>query len=429
MTNAMYSPAFSYPGLALETAEDRRVPMVIPLLCAFIASALALNAIGGGLNYVIWALGIVCTFAFAVGSLQGGFSVPREVFLYGGFLLWATFGAPIARISAFYWTIYTTLFQFLVMLLVVSHYVWNARTLKILLLAFLLGALTVGASGYLSGEYQRSEDLTARTSGLAMNSNQFGMILTHASVILLFLFRVSRSLLVRAAVGFLLVAAAALIIASGSRGSFVAFIIQMIVWFTLVYAREWKRYPGQFLGGAVVLAAVGIALAAGFGGSALAKRFENLTKGGAVSYTRETSTQARIDLYFRGLEVIGSHPLFGVGAGNFIAYAPKMLYSHSNYIEVFTSVGIPGGLLYYGVMISLALRLRRLRRFYQADDRMLMVVRLAQTVLVVRLVNDFTRVTYTQKPDWILLALLIGWAHYADQRARAAYTGAYAGAA
>jgi O-antigen ligase len=86
---------------------------------------------------------------------------------------------------------------------------------------------------------------------------------------------------------------------------------------------------------------------------------------------------SRLYIWDHTLQIIGQHPITGVGAGNFgaeydlvVATEPEphhpMGHAHSDYLNIAALYGIPGLLLYLGMWGAV---LRYLYRAYRSSDR------------------------------------------------------------
>lgn len=122
----------------------------------------------------------------------------------------------------------------------------------------------------------------------------------------------------------------------------------------------------------------------------------------------DRSILLRFELLNEGLETIQTYPVFGVGIGNFKKHTSSDLYSHNNYIEVCANSGIPGLILYYSVFLVLFLRLKSLnKKKLNVFDRNF--VSFSKIFLLLTLVADIGLVSYYNKLNWIMTAIIIGY--------------------
>ncbi len=74
------------------------------------------------------------------------------------------------------------------------------------------------------------------------------------------------------------------------------------------------------------------------------------------------SAEARKALLIQSLQVTATHPLFGVGPGNFPAYTGRWLVTHNTYTQLSSECGIPALLLFLMLLWKTFRTLRQLRR-------------------------------------------------------------------
>src|SRR5215471_16868138 len=79
------------------------------------------------------------------------------------------------------------------------------------------------------------------------------------------------------------------------------------------------------------------------------------------------SAQARLDLLVRASEVAASHPIIGVGLGNFHIYSIGEQKAHNSYLEIAAELGIAGLIAYLIILFSPFRYLRRIERGSAGD--------------------------------------------------------------
>ncbi len=115
------------------------------------------------------------------------------------------------------------------------------------------------------------------------------------------------------------------------------------------------------------------------------------------------SIDQRVDMIYAGLEIVGNHPIVGVGLDNFRAVTGAGTYAHSNLIEIAVSTGVVGFSIYYLIYVALTLRILRLIGTTGATG---VVARLALIGLMAYFLMDITRVSYYEKTSWLYFAAL-----------------------
>jgi putative inorganic carbon (hco3(-)) transporter len=74
------------------------------------------------------------------------------------------------------------------------------------------------------------------------------------------------------------------------------------------------------------------------------------------------SAEARKELLIKSLAVTATHPLFGVGPGNFQSYTRSWLVTHNTYTQLSSECGIPALILFLLLLRRAFLNLRYLRK-------------------------------------------------------------------
>jgi putative inorganic carbon (hco3(-)) transporter len=74
------------------------------------------------------------------------------------------------------------------------------------------------------------------------------------------------------------------------------------------------------------------------------------------------SAEARKELLIKSLAVTATHPLFGVGPGNFQSYTRSWLVTHNTYTQLSSECGIPALILFLVLLRRAFLNLRYLRK-------------------------------------------------------------------
>lgn len=268
---------------------------------------------------------------------------------------------------------------------------WNGVSIRVVGLAVAAGASLqagVGLAQYLSGELTRAEGLTG-------NANALLIQLALGSFLLLLAFPARRwpHMIVWALV---IIAT----VVSGSRKV-------VFVWFAygLVLAkvagshfRRSKAATGAFL----------LLVPAVFGGWLLFGPDASEVLGDIVVVGRieralagdESSFITRGAMMREAIEWWSTSPMWGVGIDQFRHLSSFGTYSHNNYTEVLTSFGMIGFALYYGIFAVLSVR----AIIAVVAGRTVGWIALALIVLL--LLMDVARVSYSSGLQWLVLAVM-----------------------
>lgn len=104
-------------------------------------------------------------------------------------------------------------------------------------------------------------------------------------------------------------------------------------------------------------------------------------------YTGDTSTKEREVLINNGLEVFANNPILGIGLNNFRYLFVK--YSHNNYIELLSGLGLIGALLFYSMYALIFSRLIKMSSIG--------VKRVLFSMVFIFLLMDIATVSYFNK--------------------------------
>jgi len=173
-----------------------------------------------------------------------------------------------------------------------------------------------------------------------------------------------------------------LILLTQSRGVFLG----LLVGFGPPLFKGIRRRPS--LAGPVLIAAVALAVLIP---AASWNRFESMTKLTSVETLAEAdrygSALQRWEILKTGWRIFADHPVLGVGIGCYneanARYAPHLgkKDAHNTYLGLAAEMGIPGLLLWLGMVGSVLGHVRRRRRSLEANDRTIRVLWLERAVI------------------------------------------------
>lgn len=129
--------------------------------------------------------------------------------------------------------------------------------------------------------------------------------------------------------------------------------------------------------------------------SGVFKRFENLYE--SMKGTREEDIRS---VYRRiGMQQFKRTPVLGIGIGNSLEllekYGHKRTYLHCNFVELLSSVGILGFILYYLIYVKLLIGFLKYRSYRSSTTNLCIVL------LLLMLLMDFGMVTYYDKQQYL----------------------------
>lgn len=115
-----------------------------------------------------------------------------------------------------------------------------------------------------------------------------------------------------------------------------------------------------------------------------------------------TSDRIRSDMINFGIHLFKEHPFIGYGLQNFRNYYPTGQYSHNNFIELLTSLGMFGFALYYIMFIIPIVKILKDWLIRHVNDTQMLML---MFLLVVEIVFGWGMVQFYEKSSWILLGV------------------------
>ena len=146
-----------------------------------------------------------------------------------------------------------------------------------------------------------------------------------------------------------------------SRAGFMALAVAIVFCLWEFGIRRRKLY---LLGVAVICLVAAIAVAPGNYLKRLGTLVGQFQEG---DYDRG-SAEARYELLLRSVAITATHPVFGVGPGNFPSYTGLWRVTHNTYTQFSSECGIPALLLFFLLLGRTFLNLRYLRKMPRSPD-------------------------------------------------------------
>lgn len=317
----------------------------------------------------------------------------------------------------------STLFKLWLMLIFVFNVLYQTKKLDLFPIALLVSSLVMCV--YLLLVYGPSEYITMlsegdRLGGEVANENSIGLMASNACLICFYY----GMLLNKRRFYLLLPLPLLTVAASGSRKALVMVIFSFIMMYLLKPREKGdKRAFIRGILGAIIAVSVFFLVLQLPMFDLVKERMESFFNIFGDSSQVDNSTMLRLKMIEAGWEVFLQNPFTGVGIGNsyffVFEYTGQYYYTHNNYIELLSSVGLFGTLFYYASYIYLLVKL--LKRVKKREP----LVLLSLCMIVMTLVEDFALVSYYSKSTFLELAFyfLVVRALYANdaEAERAAY--------
>lgn len=205
---------------------------------------------------------------------------------------------------------------------------------------------------------------------------------------------------------------AAILVMGGSRKNIVAIPLIAVI-FTLFSDNGTKKLKKiLFMTGAVL---IGFYLIMNIPAlSQIKKAMEGLIGGlfDGSEAQADSSTEDRLYLMKRAIEVWAEHPFIGVGWHNYRYYNDSGVYAHNNYAEMLASLGIVGFLIYYAMFIRIAYIIFTDFRNHRLPKEDILLLGFAISILIM----EFGSITPYFKERMILILLIFYRNTYVTKR-------------
>ena len=369
------------------------------LLLFFVIGLITLSELPG-ISKIMVLYGLFFTALFFFYSLYFRLRLQRELIIYFIWIAWSITGAFIAVDIPFFIRGLIVIVQMGTLIFVIAGVVHIHHNISVIMLGIVIGSIIVTIFGLSSGDFSRVGEagFKYQMEGFIGNPNDFAYIILFLIFGLLFFWRFKLSTLWYIFLSTLIIIASLSIIYSGSRKGFLGLLAFLSLWYYFCYLKETTKRP---LISIITLLILCIFI------YYITKYVMSSTYLG-VRFGLEYNESLRILLYKEGLNMIKSSPIFGVGLNNFSALSITKMYSHSDYIEVASTTGIIGFVLYFSIYVLLWRRLNRITNLTN-DDQLLYIINLFKAAIIIILLLAFGRPNIDSKITWILLAGLIGY--------------------
>jgi O-antigen ligase len=373
------------------------------LLIPFIVGLLTISYFEG-LSKIMILYGFVLAGAFSIYFLYHRLRLQPEVIVYFAWVLWSLSGVFVAIDKDLYLEKLLTVIQVSALIFLVSGIVSLKRNISVFMLTIVIGGLIVLLSSFYTGEFLdvAQSETGERAAGFVQNANGFAYNLLFVVYAVFYFWDRKSSLLWRILLTSILAASALGIVYSGSRNGIIGFTAFILLWWYFCHKKKLPKNPLRLFIVLLILL-VGISYSANY---VLSKTY--LGKRIQIQYIEDSSSsQTRFQLYKEGFNMILHNPIFGVGLDNFRVLSTG-LYSHSNYIEIASTTGIVGFVIYFTIFPILWRRLNRIRSMYY-EPHSSYIIGLLKAAILTMLIQSFATVNYYSKITWVFLAAAIGY--------------------
>ena len=381
----------------------------------FINGMIAVQAFEG-LNQINRILGVLLLLIYIYYHQRLGLRLMTEVKLFGLFTIWALVGLVVAVDTDLVLRTWRLIAQIWVMMIAIAGITSIKGNIRIIFISTIIGGIILFIHSVFIGDFQAAtyvEDkvrIGYKFESLAKpNSYAFMMLLAIISV-MVFWKRVRNINLKIAMIALCLVFFTGIVL-SGSRKTFFAVFVFFLLWL-------WFCYKEKFLNNIfaqIFTVVTAIALYYSF-----IFVLENTFLGErliTVMLSDKYLGYERNDMYLEGIDMFLKYPVTGVGLQNFAKYSKWGYYSHSDYIEVASTTGIIGFILYFSIYIVLLKRINYLKK-HISDEETRYTINVLQVFIITMLILGLGRPNFLEIASCYPLAATIGYTFYLEQRVK-----------
>jgi putative inorganic carbon (hco3(-)) transporter len=303
--------------------------------------------IAGGISLIALVFGV---------SGQWRKNKPRELQLVYVLYAWWCLGIPFsAWVSNSLMLVFSDCIKCVVVMILVSLVVNSLEELQQLLQLQAAAVMLNAIGSILLHKVDMDGRLEGLGNGALFNPNDLAINIALNWPICVMLFFAARNPLFKALWGFGLLAMLRGVMMTYSRSGFLALSIGiLIVLFEFGWrgGRRWMlALPFLFLVPAVVLAPTNYGA-----------RLESIVGTPEAAAMDRHSAEARKELLIQSIEITATHPLFGIGVGNFQSYTGMWMVTHNTYTEFSSEGGIPALVIFILILKKAFQNLRSVRR-------------------------------------------------------------------
>jgi O-antigen ligase len=360
---------------------------------------------------VIW-VGAAIVIAKTIPLLvQKTKDIPTEASRMAAFTGWCLLGLLNVVDAGAYLNYLKLIVELLLLIVCFSTAIRNSETTDSLWWAFMVSAvfnvLYIVFAGSQSVRFV-TDDGVVRASGLMLNPNAMGYISVFGIIGAMTVFGTSRTLALRVVCSVCGAILGMGIFATVSRGAFVVFAVAAVLWpFALgLYTRK------------NAASALSLTLILGvlfYWGAHSVLSNTHLGTRLAQSSGDRLMHEKRYDLVLVGLRMVARHPLIGVGLGQFGKASGTGSYAHNDWLEVASTTGIPGWIIYVSIYFAAWQRMSRALPFIrERHDRYR--VNMARILLVALLVAGIFSPNFISFESMFGIAFVVGMGHWAERK-------------
>lgn len=371
------------------------------LLFPFIVGLMTLSRMAG-LSKIVILYGVLVTGMFSVYFIYRKLTLLPEVIIYFVWVIWSLSGLFIAIDKELYSAKLLTVIQSGFLLFLISGIISLRKNISMVMLAIIVGGLIVLLSSFYTGEFSEAGESGTRTraAGITGNANGFAYTLMFTVYAVFYFWDRKHEIVWRITLACILALSALGIVFSGSRTGMIGFLAFLLFWWVFCSRKRLQKHPIKLY---LIVIAFSFVMY-----RFIDYVFSSTLLGHRMQHFQSTSNQLRWEFYLDGLDMLMHNLIFGVGLDNFRVVSGQYTYSHSNYIEIASTTGIVGALLFYSIFLLVWRRLSRIKKIYK-EPQCIYTIGLFKAAILTILIQSFSTVNYYSKVSWLFLAAVIGY--------------------
>lgn len=260
---------------------------------------------------------------------------------------------------------------------------------------FVLVLIILGVSFALGLSSRLGSDLTINLWGIEYEYN--ANAIAHAACVSLSLIVLNKSLFSKKHLFIFIPLFLLTILLSGSRKASIITIF-LFAWKGIAHKSFFSQIKGVLFSLIIISALIYVVIHNPFLYEIIGTRFEGLIDYYFYGGQGDASSSTRDLLAEQGLEIFYNNPWFGVGVNNFRAFNNTLLYTHNDYIELLSGVGIVG--LVFAYLPKLYILKRALFEFKDRDRYYIFIV-------IIFFIAGMGTVSYYKREDWLILIIIL----------------------
>lgn len=388
--------------------KTRKKIQLFSLLCFFIANSGHRLGVGFDLVFVRISFFIMLILSLIFSKKIKISSIMKWSILFWGFgylsITWAsnvTDSLSLLNLSI----------QILGVIIAISNIVENKEDVVIVLKLFTIAAMY--SLTLLAIRTPFSTYGTERTGAvIGLNPNNFGLLMAIGAMLSLYFYNLENNKfsIYKLVVIVMLIMFSIFSLLSGSKKALLLLVSGFIALKTMS-----KDKDNIFKSIAAISITIPIMIYFIFNNSTLYSILGSRLESTYLTITKQNSTKTVDKSYVerdfykkKALELFNDHPIVGVGINNFASYMrdinySHVAYSHNNYTELLSTLGVIGTILYYSYFISIILKLMKLIKNKDEDYNLNILFII---MIFMFLILDYGMVSYREIINMILLAVI-----------------------